>query len=500
MGRLSTIYNSILLFEGRKEKARERYPMISDIVFNHYVNADPSGNQKYLDWMLGTTLSDSKHYQNNDTYDPYTFERGVNVVLRPHKRPVQYHIDMVDAINYFHNNQQRFDVKDINRYKSLYELEKFINLVKKKVKQKELDKRAKQERDIVYNDDRWLVISPKSHLASCKYGAGTKWCVTTKDSSSYWEKYSKNAIFYFILDKTKEETDPLYKVAYRLLGASGKKFELWNAKDIQITTSSEGREYYGDLPGKLKESINIHHAENAKHLTPIEDDPRAQAIMNATGTEYAYGLGDTYFGLEIYETDEGGFYVATTEDYMDQAMEERLDDYDDEELLEYYDYDGYFLDMWDKDAFAEDEAEYVVDNYSLLELLEMAEMDGEYHSVESELEDLHDNDEEFSVDKESELLNKLSIIEYEAIELVKENFMKEYLECLEGGVADCLVNERGLYNSASQLLDSGLVFLDRDSLIDHVIDTETYELIAYYGYEYVEDDNNYTWIVFEIDY
>ncbi len=222
--------------------------------------------------------------------------------------------------------------------------------------------------------------------------------------------------------------------------------------------------------------------------------------MNATGTEYAYGLGDTYFGLEIYETDEGGFYVATTEDYMDQAMEERLDDYDDEELLEYYDYDGYFLDMWDKDAFAEDEAEYVVDNYSLLELLEMAEMDGEYHSVESELEDLHDNDEEFSVDKESELLNKLSIIEYEAIELVKENFMKEYLECLEGGVADCLVNERGLYNSASQLLDSGLVFLDRDSLIDHVIDTETYELIAYYGYEYVEDDNNYTWIVFEIDY
>ena len=62
MGRLGNIFNSVLLLEGRVENARNRYPQFSDLIFNYYVDNDPSGNQKYLDWMLGATVDASKSF------------------------------------------------------------------------------------------------------------------------------------------------------------------------------------------------------------------------------------------------------------------------------------------------------------------------------------------------------------------------------------------------------------------------------------------------------
>ena len=81
-----------------------------------------------------------------------------------------------------------------------------IRKAKELEKEKETEKQVKSQRDVIYDGDRWTVIVPKSHLASCKYGAGTKWCTTTKNDDSYFKKYTSQAVLFYILDKNDTPT------------------------------------------------------------------------------------------------------------------------------------------------------------------------------------------------------------------------------------------------------------------------------------------------------
>ena len=48
---------------------------------------------------------------------------------------------------------------------------------------------SKDERTIISDTENFLQIVPLSEAASCKYGAGTKWCVTSKENNKFsWYK------------------------------------------------------------------------------------------------------------------------------------------------------------------------------------------------------------------------------------------------------------------------------------------------------------------------
>lgn len=73
-------------------------------------------------------------------------------------------------------------------------------------RKKELKTKLTSERDVIYNGDRWVVIVPKSHLASCKYGAGTKWCTASKNNPGHFDDYTDDALLFYILDKNEIPT------------------------------------------------------------------------------------------------------------------------------------------------------------------------------------------------------------------------------------------------------------------------------------------------------
>lgn len=52
-----------------------------------------------------------------------------------------------------------------------------------------------------YEDNAWLVVIPKTHRASCKYGANTRWCTTYRDDTSYYDQYSKDGPLIIIIKK-----------------------------------------------------------------------------------------------------------------------------------------------------------------------------------------------------------------------------------------------------------------------------------------------------------
>ena len=66
-----------------------------------------------------------------------------------------------------------------------------------------------EEYDKLYEDDKFLLVIPYTHEASCKYGAGTKWCTTGRDDkgSKWFEKHDKVGALGYLIIKDKELSD-----------------------------------------------------------------------------------------------------------------------------------------------------------------------------------------------------------------------------------------------------------------------------------------------------
>ena len=76
-------------------------------------------------------------------------------------------------------------------------------------------KQIKTDAETLLDNEDFLIVKPKTYEASCKYGAGTKWCTTSKgkEGKELFTQYS-NEVLIYIIDKSKPISDPLYKVAF----------------------------------------------------------------------------------------------------------------------------------------------------------------------------------------------------------------------------------------------------------------------------------------------
>ena len=483
---------SDLLLEGRLEDVIKKYSKNdSDKELIKYLSDnDPSGNNKYLEWMVKVMMG----------LDNYSSTDAENVIL--------------DTIVGFHKNIQRITNKDINSY-TFKELKETVKEAEEKRELAQLKKEAKKQKTVIYEDDKWFVVSPHSWKASCYYGAGTKWCVTQKNTSNHWDRYSKRASFFYVIDKTKDKTDPLYKVAYRRIG-SRDKYELWDAEDAEISNRKGGKEWFDSIPKVMKEKINIYHEEKyPKGSRPewIEDDPKAQALLNHIGDGGVDLVDGEHYGMSVYDTDDG-YYVVGDSSEMDDALWNYYDDYSDDELADNYDYDGYHIQMYDEEQFIDEQVDSYIDNTSEDEMLEMTGKDSRYEDIDTEVEVLRDEKSEIHVETDEEeervndiefqieeLISEQSNLIDEAKEEVESREKQNWEDCLYHGVVECLVHDRGWYRNSSDLLDSGVAELDRTGLIDSLVSDGDYENLTHgYGYEEEMDDDGGWWVIFEIDY
>lgn len=483
---------SDLLLEGRKEDILKKYGIDEETtdIINYFSDKDPSGNNKYLEWMFKNWAGLGK----NRDYSPLDTE-------------------VVDVIELFHKNIQRIKNKDINSY-SFLKLKETVKEAEEKRKMSELKKEAKKQKTVIYDDDRWLVVSPHSWKASCYYGAGTKWCVTSKDTSTHWNNYSKNSTFFYIIDKTKTKKNKYYKVAYRQLKREG-KFELWDAEDMEFSSNilgSFGRDWFDGLPEELKNKALIYHKEKYPKIENIpewvEDDYSAQALVNHLSTTDISETDRDHYGLTVYEVD-GENWCSAMESDVEDAVYEYFSNYSDEELIEYYDEDGTYIYMDDQEQFIDNEVDSYISDLSEEEILEITGIDSDVERIEGEIEKLRDElndddgeDEERVEDLEFEiesLEDDLESTRYNAKETLESDYRDDWEGCLNNGVVSCLVYDKGWYRSAVDLYNSGFVYLEKDDLINSQVGYNDYEVLAPYGWEEEMDDDSDYHVVFKID-
>lgn len=182
---------SIILNEGRKEDLRKKYtqkfkeyPEKLDMILNVADLEDQ--NFKYGDFVL-------KNSHPNSSYEE-----------------IEHILDLVKDFDRF---KQSLEIKDINKY-DMYQLVSAIDKHRETSKSQQKKSFDTSGAKKLFEDKNILIVRPLTYEASCKYGAGTKWCTTMAGQPSYFKSHtSDNQALYYIILKNFNRDNKFYKIA-----------------------------------------------------------------------------------------------------------------------------------------------------------------------------------------------------------------------------------------------------------------------------------------------
>lgn len=158
-------------------------------------------------------------------------------------------IDIEVLEDFIKFNEKHAIVKnDVTSYVSYDEVLSEVNSIRFKEEEKSLEKQVHK----LYDSDEWVVLKPLTWKSALKYGAGTKWCTSMENQQTYFDKYTKNGILIYILNKKTN-----HKVAYHEdITSNNGEITLWNATDQKIEAFNSG------VPFELLSIINDDRSKN----------------------------------------------------------------------------------------------------------------------------------------------------------------------------------------------------------------------------------------------
>lgn len=299
-------FMSILLSEGRKEDLKKKY---SD-KFKEYSDT--------LDFVLGISdLIDSNH-----KYTDFVLKN-----LHPNSSTDEVE-DAVELVKDFEQYSNRLQIKDINQYRSFQHLEDTLENVIQDLKGKQEDRDASKNIDRVFENDRFLVIKPKTEQASCKYGSRTKWCVTSKGTGHFQRYTSGDQELYFIIDK-KNSTDNYYSKVAVHVDSSG-RFTYWDSQDNKLDIKEiKILEYaFPELIQSIKDDYETNSISRAEKFTK-------EVFNNYSSGEYASQENylSSPYTLEVHvegfeNVDDGHAMAQTTILFRSESKNVVVDSYD----------------------------------------------------------------------------------------------------------------------------------------------------------------------------
>ena len=169
------------------------------------------------------------------------------------------------ALNNFTKVSTNLPKTDINQYKDLEDL---INTISVYENRERRDVKKVEGGNVVYDDGKLFVVNPLDYKASCYYGRGTKWC-TAAETDTHFNKYNEDGKLFYIIDRTKPTSDPLYKVAF-LRKFDGEK-TFYDAKDEYVKTGwIFSKDQFKKIESEIDNYLNSEYSEQIKIFTDKE--------------------------------------------------------------------------------------------------------------------------------------------------------------------------------------------------------------------------------------
>lgn len=260
----------------RIDKLKEQHPELNITVIDMLAKVDPTDSYKYTEFLI----KELKQSIKDDGIIDIALNLGIELIGN----------DNVVTLNEFeqHVKANRVQNKDISQYKSFEQIKEQVRIAEEIVRQKELEKQVEK----LFEDDKYLVLIPLTKESNQTYGSNTKWC-TTMEYNGYWEKYSENYKFIFVLNKQTGEKIAISKGIYANEGV-----KVWDQRDNDISIFDTG------LPSNIYEVVS-------KSLSVTETN---QEIYNR----------------KFPKKNE---YVSSYDDFMDFSFGNNRNDEEEEEII-----------------------------------------------------------------------------------------------------------------------------------------------------------------------
>lgn len=404
-----------VLLENRIDDVKKKFPNVSPDLIDFFVRNDPSGNQKYLEWMVkAIDHLPTVHSINGDLLG-YTEEKHNTAFTEAHIETANEILNLVirfhELLPYLvHTNEdgKKEGTTDLYQYKFtdsemihylINDIHEAFTRKEKKDKEKELRKGI----DKIYEDKNWLVLRPKNWESSCHYGAGTKWCTTSKETSSHFTRETTSKFLIYVINKNLTKDDDTYKIAWQIpytknidtvidplsfdVKLTGLK--LWDAQDNDLTYYSyvdTAEEYLKTVPQNVIKAISDYMkremAEMYKNLGFV-DNPHIQALveqfqLTQEDAEEIEELHYTNYGLKVYSLERiwgNTGYMVGDEDDIDVAKVDWAREFVDLNgilsTIEYISADYYYI--RDQATIARELTDSYIDDLSDEEILDNVE-------------------------------------------------------------------------------------------------------------------------------
>jgi hypothetical protein len=205
------------------ERLREKYP-ITERTFNKFKDSDTTTTKKYLEYMVKMWSQSSGQIGNTN--------KLIQEVLR------------------FDSLLPYIPLKDIYHYE--YSEFDFLIAMNDKAEEVKEEKTFIREDhcDVIFEDETHLLVRPKTFRGSLKYGANTKWCTASKNNPQTYERYSKNGLLFYLINKENTEDSRFSKVAFymdKAVDPLAGEILFYDSKDNQVGTSHILKSNWGEL-------------------------------------------------------------------------------------------------------------------------------------------------------------------------------------------------------------------------------------------------------------
>ena len=226
----------------RLDELKKQYPELNITIFDLMTRLDSSKTYKYLPLMcklfarrLNPEVMYTKEEVSKGILEVYgsLINKGISTdnlsdkeILSLHSLTEFYNTELFTTLKDFtyYMEQNKIENKDVTSYSSIDDMRGAITLASIKEFTKEMSNQVIKE----YEDDVWIAVRPLTFTASAKYGAGTRWCTTYQREKNYFERYWRQGILCYFINK---------KTGYKFAGFKSlqdKEMNFWNADDSRI--------------------------------------------------------------------------------------------------------------------------------------------------------------------------------------------------------------------------------------------------------------------------
>ena len=225
-----------LLAEGKKDDAKRANPITDsfEVVDVLAIQLRAEFGDKGMAKYIGYAAREMEEFYKQNTKRR---EDGV-YVLNPGVMATRFFEQVMGSVLGFHRNQQRLELRDINKYtyrslrRTLDQLGQSETARKKALRDKA---EAEKNSELVYNKNGIMAVRPLTTQASCFFGHNprlTTWCISTKSKRNYFDQYTKEESKAFIIVRFFgiPEDDRNHIISMQWSGPGEPEFEMfWDA-------------------------------------------------------------------------------------------------------------------------------------------------------------------------------------------------------------------------------------------------------------------------------